>query len=295
VERIRHFLEMIRFSHTLFALPFALLAAIMAWTENARSSPPVAFRWLDLLGILACMAFARSAAMAFNRIVDRSIDAVNPRTNKRHLPSGVLNLGSVVCFTAFCIVGFVASTLLFLPRNWIPLYASVPILIFLMCYSYAKRYTSMAHFWLGGALMLAPMAAWVAIRAEIGMAPLVLGGAVLFWVAGFDIIYACQDFEFDVKMQLRSIPARLGVVSALRIAALCHLVMVVLLFILPWAYPLFGRIYLAGVLAIAGLLIYEHSIVRPDDLTRVNRAFFQVNAVVSLGLLVIGAVDLMVG
>ena len=291
-RRVRQLLEMIRFSHTLFALPFALLAALMAWVKNVRSSPPVAFRWLDLLGILACMVFARSTAMAFNRIADRQLDAVNPRTQMRHLPGGVLSVGNVVLFSVLCALGFVLSTLFFLPHNWIPLYASLPVLLFLTGYSYAKRFTLLSHFWLGAALMLAPLAAWVAIRAEISLAPLVLGGAVLFWVAGFDIIYACQDFDFDVKMRLRSIPARFGIVTALRIAAFCHLIMVALLLTLPLVYPFFGRIYLSGIAAIAMLLFYEHRIVRPDDLTRVNQAFFYVNAVVSVGLLVIGAVDL---
>ncbi|MGD0652805.1 MAG: UbiA-like polyprenyltransferase [Thermoguttaceae bacterium] len=290
--RVRQLLEMIRFSHTLFALPFALLSALMAWTENARSSPPAGFRWLDLLGILACMAFARGTAMAFNRIADRRLDGLNPRTQARHLPGGVLSVGSAVLFTATCAACFVASTLLFLPHNWIPFYASAPVLLFLTGYSYAKRFTLLSHFWLGAALMLAPLGAWAAIRAEISPAPLVLGGAVLFWVAGFDIIYACQDFDFDVKMRLRSIPARFGVAAALRIAAFCHLAMVVLLLALPMAYPFFGRIYLTGVAVIAGLLFYEHWIVRPDDLTRVNRAFFHINAVISVGLLAIGAADL---
>jgi len=290
--RVRQLLEMIRFSHTLFALPFALLAALMAWTANARSTPPAAFRWLDLLGILVCMIFARSAAMALNRIADRKLDAMNPRTQMRHLPSGALGVRGAALFTALCSVGFVAGTLLFLPHNWIPLYASVPVLLFLMGYSYAKRFTLLSHFWLGAALMLSPLAAWVAIRAEITPAPLVLGGAVLFWVAGFDIIYACQDLDFDLKMRLRSIPARFGIVAALRIAALCHLAMIVLLFMLPFVYPFLGRIYLTGIVAIAGLLFYEHRIVRPDDLTRVNQAFFHVNAVVSVGLLAIAAVDL---
>jgi 4-hydroxybenzoate polyprenyltransferase len=292
VKRVCQLLEMIRFSHTLFALPFALLAALMAWSENARSSPPVPFRRLDLLGILACMVFARSAAMAMNRIADRKLDALNPRTQSRHLPGDILSLRSVALFTVLCSVGFVAGTLLFLPHNWIPLYASLPVLLFLTGYSYAKRFTLLSHFWLGVALMLAPLAAWVAIRAEISPAPLVLGGAVLFWVAGFDIIYACQDLDFDLKMRLRSIPARFGVVAALRIAAFCHLLMVALLLMLPLVYPFLGRIYLTGIAAIAGLLIYEHRIVRPDDLTRVNQAFFHVNAIVSVGLLTIGALDL---
>ena len=232
----RRLLELIRFSHTLFALPFALLAAAMAWSANARAEPPIPFRWLDLLGILVCMVTARSAAMAFNRLADRRLDALNPRTRQRHLPAGTLGAASVIAFTAVCSLGFVAGTLLFLPHNPIPLYASLPVLVFLFGYSYAKRFTALAHFWLGGALMLAPVAAWVAIRAEVAYAPLLLGTAVLLWVAGFDMIYACQDFEFDVQMRLRSVPARYGVAAALRLAALCHFVMVGLLLALPLVY-----------------------------------------------------------
>jgi 4-hydroxybenzoate polyprenyltransferase len=287
-------LELIRFSHTVFALPFALLAAAMAWAANRRSDPPVPFRWPDLLGILVCMVFSRSAAMAFNRLADRRLDAMNPRTQTRHLATGVLSTRSVVLFTAVCSLGFVGGTLLFLPRNPLPLCASLPVLAFLFGYSYAKRFTVLSHFWLGAALMLAPLAAWVAIRAELAWAPLVLGAAVMLWVAGFDVIYACQDVDFDVKMRLRSVPARVGVAEALRVAALCHLGTVVLLFSLPSVYDGFGWIYLAGVAAIAVLLAYEHWLVRPDDLSRVNQAFFHVNAIVSLGLLLVGVVDLVV-
>ena len=286
-------LEMIRFSHTLFALPFALLAAVMAWAANAEEQPPVAFRWQDLLGILLCMVFARSASMAFNRLVDRRIDALNPRTEKRHLPSGTLTAASVAAFTAACTIGFVASTLLFLPGNALPLYASLPVLLFLFAYSLTKRFTALAHFWLGAALMLAPIAAWVAIRAEVAWPPVVLGAAVMLWVSGFDIIYACQDFDFDVKMRLHSVPAHFGIARALRIASLLHVGMVALLAILPSIYPGFGWIYYLGVTVITVLLLYEHSIVRPDDLTRVNQAFFNVNAVVSIGLLAVGSLDLL--
>ncbi len=282
---------MIRFSHTLFALPFALLAAAMAWASNARNVPPIPFRGRDLAGILFCMVAARSAAMAFNRLADRRIDALNPRTRTRHLPSGTLSVGGVWTFTILCSVGFVAGTLIFLP-NWIPLAASVPVLLFLMGYSYAKRFTVLAHVWLGMALALAPMAAWVVLRNEIAWPPVVLSLAVAFWVAGFDMIYACQDYEFDVTMRLHSIPARLGIAGALRLAAACHLGMVLLLAVLPWSYPLFSWVYLLGVGAIAVLLVYEHWLIRPDDLSRVNRAFFHVNAVVSVGLLVLGVVEL---
>lgn len=299
--RLRQILEMIRFSHTLFALPFALLAAVMAWTAGARSSPPVAWRWQDLVGILLCMVAARSAAMAFNRIVDWKIDAENPRTKARHIPAGVLSVSSVVLFAVVCSLGFVAATLIFLP-NRLPLYLALPVLAFLLGYSLTKRFTSLAHFWLGAALMLAPISAWIAIRGQFVienpadiLPAVVLGGAVLLWVAGFDIIYACQDVDFDRQARLHSVPVRLGVAGSLRLAAVCHLGMVVLLAVLPMVYPSLGWVYWAGIAAVALLLAYEHSLVRPTDLSRVNQAFFQVNAVVSLGLLAVTSLDLWIG
>lgn len=286
--RVCQILGMIKFSHTLFALPFALLGAALAAKDvhGWRSRPQ------DWLGILLCMATARSAAMAFNRLVDRAIDARNPRTATRHLPSGQLSVQSVVIFTAVSAVLFVVSTLVFLPHKW-PLILSVPVLLWLLGYSYAKRFTSLAHFWLGAALMLAPIAAWIAIRDDIAWPPLFLGLAVLFWVAGFDIIYACQDAEFDRTTGLFSVPARIGVARALQIAAVCHLVMIVALVALGLSYPM-GTIYFVGVGIVAALLVYEHALVRPDDLTRVNVAFFQVNIGISLGLLVVGIVDLVI-
>jgi 4-hydroxybenzoate polyprenyltransferase len=199
----------------------------------------------------------------------------------------------VVVFTTISALGFIGSTLLFLPRNWIPLAASVPVLVFLLGYSYAKRFTVLAHFWLGAALMLAPVAAWVAIRPVFDAAPLILGAAVMLWVAGFDIIYACQDYAFDRRVGLYSVPARLGVGPALRVAAGCHAAMLVLLALLPTVFPEFGQLYYIGVCAIALLLAYEHWLVRPDDLRRVNLAFFYINAVVSVGLLVVGLLDLL--
>ncbi len=290
-RKVRELLELIRFSHTLFAMPFALLAAAMAWADGAKADPPIAFRWQDLVGLLACMVTARSGAMAFNRLADRKLDALNPRTADRHLVTGRLSPAAVWVFTILCSVGFVASTLLFLPNRW-PIYASAPVLAFLFMYSYTKRFTVLSHFWLGAALMLAPMAAWVAIRAELAWAPVVLAGAVLLWVAGFDILYACQDVEFDRRMHLYSIPARLGVPAALQLAKLCHAGMVVVLAGLPMVFPWFGEIFYTGLLVIAALLAYEHALVRPDDLSRVNQAFFHVNAVIGLGLLAVGLADL---
>jgi 4-hydroxybenzoate polyprenyltransferase len=286
---IRDLLELVRFSHTLFALPFALLGAALAahhpdgWHGGPRA-------WL---GILLCMVTARSAAMAFNRLVDRRLDAQNPRTATRHLPAGRLSVRSVALFTAANVVAFVAATLLFLPENPWPLRLSVPVLLWLLGYSYAKRFTSLAHAWLGSALMLAPIAAWIAIRGDLRWPPVFLGLAVLCWVTGFDIVYACQDAAFDRSSGLHSLPARLGVPRALRLAAACHAAMVVALVALGLSYPM-GTVYFVGVGVVAVLLVYEHALVRPDDLTRVNVAFFQVNVGISLGLLVVGVVDLLV-
>ena len=337
----RHLLELIRFSHTLFALPFALLAALMAWRLQAIERPPVDpyeiqvanmsevlwsndsmvhdryvefggvrfnlewlpiwkfyFRWQEIVGILLCMVTARSFAMAFNRLADRRLDAANPRTAGRHLPAGILRVPQVATFAAASAIGFVLSTLFFLP-NRLPFYLSIPVLIFLAGYSYAKRFTSFAHFWLGAALAFSPVAAWIAIRGEavlanpIDLVPaIVLGGAVLSWVAGFDIIYACQDYDADIRAGLHSVPVRLGIAGALRLAALCHLATIVLLAYLPLVYPPFGPLFWAGVAAVAALLAYEHLLVRPTDLSRVNAAFFNVNAVISLGLFAVGTLDL---
>jgi 4-hydroxybenzoate polyprenyltransferase len=324
LTRIRQLLELIRFSHTLFALPFALLAALMAWRMNCEQLQAetainkfiekmgrggarhddygiglvTSFRWQELLGILMCMVSARSAAMAFNRLADQKIDALNPRTAGRHLPAGILSMRMVTSFAVMSSAAFIASTLMFLP-NRLPLFLSVPVLLFLLAYSYTKRFTALAHFWLGAALMLAPISAWIAIRGEVVMVNpadllpvIVLGGAVMLWVSGFDIIYACQDAEFDRSHNLHSVPARLGVAGALRLAAACHAGTVVLLLLLPSVYPFFGWMHYTAVAAIAVLLVYEHSIVRPNDLARVNTAFFNVNAVISMGLLVVGAIDL---
>jgi 4-hydroxybenzoate polyprenyltransferase len=340
LRTIRHILEMIRFSHTLFALPFALLAAVMAWhathlqlqiydvvaeaDKKMRDATPLlqstrpdgsefvfviganplepraAFQWQEVVGLLLCMAAARGFAMSINRLADRKLDAENPRTAGRHLPAGVLNVGQVSAFAIACAAVFVVSTLWFLP-NWLPLALSIPVLVFLAGYSYAKRFTWLAHVWLGAALGLSPVAAWIAIRGDVVLVhpadllpAVVLGAAVLTWVAGFDILYACQDYDADRKAELHSVPVRFGIPGALRIAAACHLATIALLAVLPIAYPPFGWIYWAGVAAVAVLLVYEHLLVRPDDLSRVNIAFFRVNAVISLGLFAVGTLDLLV-
>ena len=286
--RVSQYFELIRFSHTLFALPFALLGAALA----AHDRDGWHGRVLDWVGILLCMATARSAAMAFNRLADRHFDAKNPRTASRHLPAGQLSVRGVGVFTLICSLAFIASTLLFLPNRW-PLYLSIPVLLWLFCYSYSKRFTSLAHCWLGISLALAPIAAWIALRADLEWPPIMLALAVLLWVSGFDIIYACQDVEFDRSSGLRSVPQTFGVRRALWIAAACHALMILPLVGLGLVYPL-GPIYFVGVAVVAALLIYEHALVRSDDLTRVNVAFFQVNIVISMGLMIVGVVDLLV-
>lgn len=298
---VRHILEMIRFSHTLFALPFALLAAVMAWITPTPDGSHLHIQPWQWVGILICMVGARSAAMAFNRLVDRKFDAENPRTKMRHLPAGLLTTSSVLVFTLASSCLFVAGTFLFLP-NWLPLALALPVLLFLLGYSYAKRFTSLAHFWLGVALMLAPVCVWIALRGQVLLSQptdilpaVILGAAVLAWVAGFDIIYACQDADFDRVARLRSIPAALGVLGALRLAAVCHLLTLGLLALLPLACPQvgFGWIYAAGVTAVSVLLVYEHALVKPNDLTRVNLAFFNINVVISMGLFIVGTIDLL--
>jgi 4-hydroxybenzoate polyprenyltransferase len=307
-SRLTSYLELVRFSHTIFALPFVIMAALIAARTGgiaavvtAGTAPAGIFGWLrPALGILLCMVSARTAAMAFNRLVDRAFDAANPRTASRHLPRGALGSGEVLALVVGSSAAFIASTLLFLP-NWLPLVLSLPVLAWLLGYSYAKRFTMLAHLWLGVALGLAPVAAWIALRGQtLLVAPAdilpaaILGLAVTAWVAGFDTIYACQDAAFDAAHGLQSLPARLGVPRALGVAAVLHGITLLLLALLPAAVPQLGAIYWGALAAITGLLVWEHAIVRPDDLSRVNEAFFHANALIGLVLLAAIAADLWV-
>ncbi len=296
---IRNYLELIRFSHTIFALPFAILTSGWAWLLSARSSVASPFTWMQAIGILICMIAARSFAMAVNRIADAELDAMNPRTAKRHIPAGRLSYRGVFVFSILCGLLFVVGTLLFLP-NRLPAILAIPVLSFLAGYSFAKRFTVLVHFWLGIALGLAPICAWIALRGEIVMGnprdflPAGLVGlGVLFWVAGFDLIYASQDAEVDRGLGLRSLPAMLGVAGALRIAAICHALMLIPLALIPWLCPEvgLGRIFWGALLIVAILLIYEHAIVSARNLAKVNVAFFQANAVISIVILIAGIWD----
>ena len=262
---------MIKFEHTLFALPFAFLGAVLA----ANGMP----EWRQIFWITAAMVGARSAAMTFNRIADRDIDAANPRTANRELPSGKLTAGFAWIFLVVSVgLFFLASYSL----NWLTFALSPVALISILGYSYAKRFTAFAHLLLGWALAISPTAAWIAVRGTIdSVIPLLLSLFVLMWTAGFDVLYACQDYEFDKKTGLRSIPARFGIKNSLWIARMFHLQAFVVLLLL-YAVTNLGWLALVGVLAVGGLMIYQHTLIKADDLSRMNAAFFTTNAFVSV-------------
>lgn len=266
---------MIKFEHTLFALPFAFLGAVFA----ANGLPTI---W-QILWITVAMFGARSAAMTFNRIIDRKFDAENPRTANREIPSGKLSLNFAITFLIVAIILFeIASYEL----NWLTFALSPIALLSVLGYSYAKRFTSFAHLILGWALAISPTAAWIAVRGEIDdITPIFLSLIVMMWTAGFDVMYACQDFEFDRKNGLRSIPARFGIAQSLWIARMFHFQAFVVLLLLYVSTNL-GWLALAGVIAVGALLIYQHTLVKANDLSRMNAAFFTTNAFVSVILFV---------
>jgi 4-hydroxybenzoate polyprenyltransferase len=272
---------MIKFEHTVFALPFAFLGALLA-----RKGLPTAWQtgW-----IVAAMVGARSAAMAFNRIADLHYDRMNPRTSERALPRGTLSMQFAVLFT-------VAMSFLFVFSAWqlnaLCFYLSFPTLTILFFYSYTKRFTSLSHIVLGLAVGCAPLAAWLAIRGEFAWAPVLLSGAVMFWVAGFDVIYSLLDTEFDRSANLFSLPSRFGVAPALRISALFHGATVVLLAATAMLTNSGWRAYM-GIGMVAIILYWEHRIVKPHDLSRVNVAFFNLNGYVSILLLLTFAGDIL--
>ena len=270
----------IKIEHTVFALPFALMSAFLA----AGGLPEMK----KLVWILVCMVGARSAAMAFNRIVDARYDAMNPRTCERAIPSGKVSFSSYWTFLVLSSVLFVFSAWML---NKLAFYLSPVALIIVFFYSLTKRFTAFSHFWLGLAISIAPVGAWVAIREEISFTSLLLGAAVIFWLIGFDILYACMDIEADRANRLHSIPERFGIETALKMAFASHAVMVVFLLVLLEPTVLLGWVYLAGVALVAGLLVYEHSLIKKDDLSKVNMAFFNVNGIISIGLMAFVIVD----
>lgn len=274
-QTIKNYLELIKFSHSIFALPFALISALIAFNGK------VDFQKIGL--IILAMVFARSAAMAFNRYIDRDVDAKNPRTKSRHLPANILNKYQVLLFIFITCFLFVFTTYFI---NALAFFLSVPALLILFFYSFTKRFTSWSHLFLGMALAVSPVGAWVAIRGEIfNVIPLLLFGVVLFWVAGFDILYSLQDFKFDQKNKLFSIPAQFGVKNAILFSRFFHLIMFGLYCFFVWSLKGPEFLWLSiGLVAIA--LIYQHSLVKDKDLSRLDAAFFSANGYLSLSLLV---------
>jgi len=278
-------LEMIKFSHTIFAFPFALMGVVLASLASG-SAPSVG----QIIWICLAMVGARTGAMGLNRIIDARIDADNPRTSGRHLPAGKVAMGEawLLVTAAFALLLLAAWML-----NPLCLKLAPVAIFFLVLYSFCKRFTAMAHVVLGICLAIAPVGAWVALRGDIGWPVIVLGLAVLFWVAGFDIFYALQDYDYDRDNGLFSIPSRFGIERSFLIVRIFHLVMICLLVLLVFSKGL-GLIYLLGVVVVTGLLIYEHMLVRPDDLSRLDAAFFNMNGYISVTIFLFTLVDALV-
>jgi 4-hydroxybenzoate polyprenyltransferase len=281
-HNLRVTLEMIKWEHSIFALPFALCGAMLA----AGGVPA----WHQFAWIIVAMISARSAAMAFNRVADAAIDAANPRTQTRALPTGTLTPSFVTTFVVIsCAVFVLAASQL----NHLTLILSPLALAIVLLYSYTKRFTRWSHLVLGFALGIAPAAAWIAVRASLDLRILLLTAAVTFWVGGFDVLYACQDFDFDREAGLHSLPRYFGIRAALVIARLFHVIMLLLLIALVITFGL-GKFAIAGVVAVAILLAYEHSLVSSHDLSKLNAAFFTMNGVISVVFFVFVAADLLV-
>ena len=279
VSKLKIIFEDIKIQHTVFALPFALMSAFLA----AEGMPA----WNTLLWILVAMFGARSSALAFNRIVDATFDEKNPRTADRALPAGKINRPQYMAFLFVSAAVFVGAASMLNP---LALMLSPLALAIIFFYSFTKRFTAYSHVFLGFALSVAPVGAWVAVREEISLISLILGAAVVFWLTGFDILYSCLDVEADRKNRLHSIPQRFGVERALQIAWAAHALMVIFLMIL-FIDPQLGATYITGVVAVAVLLAYEHSLVKSDDMSRVNMAFFNVNGIISVLLMTLVIVD----
>jgi len=286
IRKAAIFLEMIKVEHTLFALPFAFVGALLGAVTLNDALPD----WGEVGWIILAMVGARSAAMGLNRLIDAAIDARNPRTEKRAIPAGLLKAGEVIAFVA---VSFLLLAAAAVRLNELAV-RLLPVAVFmLVIYSYTKRFTWLCHVVLGMTIALAPLGGWVAVTGRIDATAMLLYAAVAFWTAGFDVIYACQDFEFDRKERLHSIPARFGIDGALWIARAFHVVTAAGFLILFWETEL-SWAYLAGAIIALGILFYQHLIVKPGDLTRVNTAFFTMNGTLSVVLFAFTLFDLAV-
>jgi 4-hydroxybenzoate polyprenyltransferase len=278
----------IKIHHTVFALPFALLSTFLA----ANGMPPAG----KLLLILICMVTARTVAMAANRLLDARLDSLNPRTARRAIPSGMLSPMFFGVIVALCVAGFIGATALFqiwYHNPW-PLILSLPVLVFLSGYPFLKRFTRLCHYYLGAALALAPVCAWIAIKGNVELPPVLMAIGVLLWTAGFDIIYACQDYDVDVQSGLYSVPSKLGIGRALWVARLTHLLSIAAMLAVGFSTSHLGTFYFIGVGLASLLLVIEHSLVRENDLSKVGLAFFTVNGFISLAIGTLGIIDVFV-
>jgi len=280
-RRVQIVLEAIKFEHTIFALPFALMGLVYAaeGVPDART-----LGW-----ILVAMVGARTAAMAFNRIVDRTIDALNPRTRQRALPAGLLTVRQMATLMAGAIVAFVYAAW---QLNWLCFWLSPVALAIILGYSYSKRFTPLSHYWLGLSLGIAPSASWIAVRGTLELPPILLTLAVALWVAGFDILYSLQDYEFDKQYGLRSLPETLGKAQAIAVSRLSHLLCIGLFALAGYTLQV-GWLYYVGVAFAALMLAYEQSLVKPDDLSKLDLAFFTMNGYVSIGLFLFSLLERM--
>lgn len=287
LKRVRLTLDMVKFEHSVFALPFALTGALLAWREDRFATPAL---WWKLLWIVVAMVAARSAAMSFNRVLDADIDARNPRTKNRHLPAGTLSRAFAWGFVAVSSAVFLVAA-----RALNPLcFRLAPlVLAVFFFYSFTKRFTSFSHIVLGFCLGMAPAAAWIAVRGSLDWRILWLTAAVTCWTAGFDIIYSCQDYEFDMQSELFSLPKQFGIAASLWISRALHVAMIGCLLALVSGFRL-GIVSLAGVAAVAALLAWEHSLVKSHDLSRVDAAFFTANGYASVLFFLFWAADIFI-
>ncbi|HZZ44863.1 MAG TPA: UbiA-like polyprenyltransferase [Tepidisphaeraceae bacterium] len=286
-QKLSLFAADIKIAHTIFALPFAFFSTFLA--AGGLPSPTI------LLLILGCMITARTVAMSANRILDAHVDSLNPRTSRRALPAGTLSPTFYYTMLFLSASSFIllTSSFFFLYSNPIPLLLSIPVLAFLSAYPYLKRFTRLCHYYLGAALALAPICAWIAVTKHLALPPFIMAAAVLTWTAGFDILYACQDYACDLAQGLHSIPSKLGIKNALLISRLTHTTSAALLLALTFTSPLLGPIYLTGATIACLLLLYEHSLVSPTDLSKLNLAFFTINGLISCLLATLGILSIL--
>jgi 4-hydroxybenzoate polyprenyltransferase len=287
LPRLQLFARDIKITHTIFAFPWAVLATFLA----AGGSP----RATQIVLIFGCMITARTVAMASNRLLDAKLDALNPRTAKRAIPGGALSVRFYLAILLACATAFILLTSGFwlLTSNPWPLILSLPVLLFISAYPLLKRFTRTCHYYLGAALALAPICAYLAIAGRLDWPPVIMAAAVLCWTAGFDIIYACQDYQSDLETGVFSVPAKIGIGPALWVARLTHAAAAALLILLGFSTPSFSTLYFTGAAIAIALLIIEHALVRPTDLSKVGLAFFTINGIISLLVGTLGVIDVL--